>query len=116
MVSITPALVSPFAPTGVSAVAGNQQATVSFTPPTVDGGAPITSYTVYATAKDRGFDQVQSGSGSPIIVRNLTAGRALHVHGHRNEPGRQGTSVGAVQRGSSLPHPGPADNHERDAG
>jgi hypothetical protein len=38
-------LTTPGAPTGVTAKAGNGQATVSFTPPALDGGSPITSYT-----------------------------------------------------------------------
>ena len=74
-VSITPIAVAPDAPTGVSAVAGDQQATVSFTPPADNGGAPIESYTVYATAAKAGFDQMAFGTGSPIIVTNLTAGQ-----------------------------------------
>ncbi len=38
--------VSPDAPTGVAATAGNGQATVSWTAPAVNGGSAITSYTV----------------------------------------------------------------------
>jgi hypothetical protein len=75
MVSITPEIVPPDAPTGVSAVVGYQQATVSFTPSATDGGSPIEYYTVYATASDKGFDQTATGSGSPITVTNLTAGQ-----------------------------------------
>lgn len=40
---------SPFAPTGVTAVAGNNGATVSWIAPSSSGGAPITSYTVTAS-------------------------------------------------------------------
>ena len=36
----------PGAPTGVSATGGNGQATVSWTPPSFNGGAPITRYTI----------------------------------------------------------------------
>ena len=43
--AVTPATV-PGAPTNVTAVAGNAQATVSFTPPASNGGAAITGYTV----------------------------------------------------------------------
>jgi hypothetical protein len=75
MVSITPAVVPPAAPTGVSAVVGLQQATVSFGPPPNNGGSPVQRYTVYATASDPGFDQTASGTGSPITVRNLTPGQ-----------------------------------------
>ncbi|MCW2931106.1 MAG: fibronectin type protein [Actinomycetia bacterium] len=68
---------TPAAPTGVSAVAGNQQATVSFTPPADDGGgSPILQYTVTATASNPAFDQKAAGSGGPITVTNLTAGQS----------------------------------------
>ena len=43
---VTPRTPSPARPTGVVATAGNGQATVSFTAPASDGGAPITDYTV----------------------------------------------------------------------
>ncbi|WP_238177842.1 DUF5018 domain-containing protein [Paenibacillus contaminans] len=65
----TPAA-APAAPTNVTAVAGNGQATVSFTPPTDHGGYAITSYEV--TASSGGI--VQSGSSSPITVTGLTNG------------------------------------------
>jgi Fibronectin type III domain len=76
MVSITPIIVPPYAPTGVSAVAGDQRATVSFTPPAVDGGSPIKFYTVYAKTKSGAFDQTATTSRSPITVTNLTAGQS----------------------------------------
>ena len=69
-ISITPVAGAPGAPTGVSAAAGLDQATVSFTPSTVDGGAPVTSYTV--TEEPDGL-QTQ-GTGTPITVTNLTPG------------------------------------------
>jgi galactose oxidase-like protein/fibronectin type III domain protein len=45
MINIEPTVSTPAAPTGVTAVAGNGSATVSWTAPG-DGGSPITSYTV----------------------------------------------------------------------
>jgi len=68
-VVVTPRTV-PGASTGVAAVAGNGQATVSFTPPASDGGAAITSYTV--TASPGG--QAAAGTSSPIDVTGLTNG------------------------------------------
>lgn len=67
---------APGAPTGVSATAGNAQATVSFTAPPTDGGAPITSYTATATDETNSANggQVASGSSSPITVTGLTNG------------------------------------------
>ncbi len=60
----------PDAPTAVSAVAGNAQATVSFTPPASNGGLPITQYKV--TSSPGGFIQV--GATSPLVVTGLTNG------------------------------------------
>ncbi|MEF3310731.1 DUF5018 domain-containing protein [Paenibacillus sp. GYB004] len=61
---------APAAPTQVTAVAGDRQATISFTPPTDNGGSAITSYEV--TASSGGV--VQSGASSPITVTGLTNG------------------------------------------
>jgi len=57
----------PDPPTAVSAVGGNAQATVSFTPPANNGGAAITLYTV--TSSPGGF--TATGTSSPIIVPYL---------------------------------------------
>src|SRR6266511_1385247 len=67
-VTVSPTV--PGVPTGVSAVAGNAQATVSFTAPASNGGAAISSYTV--TASPGGAHA--SGPGSPIAVTGLTNG------------------------------------------
>jgi len=64
--------VKPGAPTGVSATAGNAQATVSFTPPASDGGGAITSYTVTASP---GSITAAAGA-SPITVTGLANGTA----------------------------------------
>ncbi len=52
-----------------SATAGNAQATVTFTPPTLDGGCAITSYTVMSS-----FGQIQPCTSSPGTVTGLTNG------------------------------------------
>jgi beta-mannanase len=56
----------------VSANPGNAQATVSFTPPSATGGAPITGYTV--TASPGGA--TATGGNSPITVTGLSNGTA----------------------------------------
>ena len=60
----------PGAPTGVSAVAGNTQATVSFSAPASNGGSAITSYTVTSSPGGR----TATGAGSPLTVTGLTNG------------------------------------------
>jgi FtsP/CotA-like multicopper oxidase with cupredoxin domain len=67
--SVTPSAL-PGPPTNVTAVAGNAQATVSFTAPTV--GAPISSYTVTASPGGR----TATGAASPLTVTGLTNGTA----------------------------------------
>jgi hypothetical protein len=62
----------PDAPTSVSAVAGDAQATVSFTAPANNGGSAITGYIV--TSSPGGF--TQAGAASPIVVTGLTNGTA----------------------------------------
>ena len=59
----------PGAPTAISAVAGNSQATVSFTAPTNNGSAAITSYIVTSSA-----GHVATGASSPITITGLTNG------------------------------------------
>lgn len=60
----------PGAPTGVSAVPGNGQATVYFTAPASNGDSPITSYTVTSSPGNISV----SGGSSPITVTGLTNG------------------------------------------
>jgi large repetitive protein len=63
---------APSPPTITGVTAGDGQVTVNFTPPTDTGDSPIISYT--ATSSPGGI-QVQ-GTGSPIVVTNLTNGQA----------------------------------------
>jgi len=63
-----PSSTVPDPPTNVSAVGGNAQATVSFTPPANNGGSVITLYLVQSTPG--GF--VSSGTSSPIVVPYLS--------------------------------------------
>ncbi|MBF0459632.1 MAG: fibronectin type III domain-containing protein [Nitrospirae bacterium] len=67
--SITPGTV-PGAPTGVTATAGNAQATVSFTAPSSNGGSSITGYTVISSRDNL----TASGTASPITISGLTNG------------------------------------------
>ena len=69
--SVTPATV-PGAPTGVTAVAGNAQATVSFIAPS-NGGAAITGYTVISNPAG-GVDP--GGTSLSRVITGLTNGQA----------------------------------------
>jgi len=69
--SVTPITI-PSAPTSVFAVAGNTQATISFTGSANNGGSSITGYTV--TSSPSGL--TATGSSSPITVTGLTNGTA----------------------------------------
>lgn len=60
----------PAAPTNVTAVAGDGQATVAFIASADDGGSPITGYKVTASPGSR----VVTGAASPITVTGLSNG------------------------------------------
>lgn len=68
-VGVIPATL-PGAPTAVTALGGNGQATVSFNPPLSNGGSAVTSYTV--TSNPGAF--TVSGVAGPLIMKGLTNG------------------------------------------
>jgi hypothetical protein len=68
-------LTIPDSPTGVTATAGDRQATVSFTAPPNDGGSPITKYVAISNRGGRYTSLSQAGSGA-ITVTGLTNGVA----------------------------------------
>ena len=61
-------------PTGVTATAGNAQATVAFTPPPPDAANPVTGYQATCTPQGGGTAVSANGAGSPIVVPGLTNG------------------------------------------
>ena len=71
-VTPTTGATAPGAPTGVTATAGNGQATVAFTVPGSDGGSTITGYTVTSTPGNLHV----GGTASPITVTGLTNGQS----------------------------------------
>jgi hypothetical protein len=60
----------PNAPTILSAIAGNSQATVEFATPVNDGGSPVISYTIVSSPGSI----AATGANSPLIVTSLTNG------------------------------------------
>ena len=93
-------LEAPDSPTGVSASAGDSQATVSFTAPSDVGGDPITGYRVQSN------DGIgASGSSSPITVTGLTNGTsytfnvwAINDYGYSSPSDASGSVAPALAR------------------
>jgi hypothetical protein len=85
----------PAAPTNVTAIAGNGQATVTFTAPGDNGGRSITGYEVTATPGGK----VVTGTSSPIVITGLSNGtsytftvRAINIAGS-SEPSAPSNAV-----------------------
>jgi uncharacterized repeat protein (TIGR02543 family) len=70
-VSATPKTV-PQAPTNVTATAGNGSASIHFTPPTDNGGSPITGYKIIWTSESLTVTE----TSTPITITGLTNGTA----------------------------------------
>ncbi|MFC5500769.1 fibronectin type III domain-containing protein [Lysinimonas soli] len=74
-VPATPSL-QPGAPTAVTAVAGDAQATVSWTAPTSTGASAITGYTVWYSVGGGSYSQVASVTSTSTVLTGLTNGSA----------------------------------------
>ncbi len=94
----------PTAPTAANALAGDAQATVSFTAPAFTGGAAITGYTV--TSNPGAI--TASGSGSPITVSGLTNGTAYtFTVTATNSVGSSGASAASNSVTPQVPNSAP---------
>ena len=65
---------APGAPTGVTATPGDRSATVSWSAPASNGGAPLTKYTVKTTGPTGSFSTKDVTSGTSTTVTGLTNG------------------------------------------
>lgn len=72
--TVTPGPTVPAAPVAPSAVAGDGSATVSWTAPSDDGGAPVTTYT--ATAAPGGATCTATAPATSCTITGLTNGAA----------------------------------------
>ncbi|MBV5332709.1 fibronectin type III domain-containing protein, partial [bacterium] len=63
----------PGTPTKVVITPGSGSATIRFSPPSNEGGAPIYGYTATCTASGQSTRSA-SGSTSPLTVKNLSGG------------------------------------------
>jgi prepilin-type N-terminal cleavage/methylation domain-containing protein len=72
--SATP-VTTPGTPTVTSTSSDTSSLTVSFSAPASNGGSAITGYTVTCTSSNGGTTRTGTGSGSPITVSSLDAGK-----------------------------------------
>ncbi|WP_341281152.1 S-layer homology domain-containing protein [Paenibacillus sp. FSL H8-0537] len=96
----------PEAPTNVSAVAGNGQAVVTFTPPTDNGGSAITGYEVTASPGNISI----IGGVSPITLTGLTNGtsytftvKAINATGRGSASAESNAVIPAASNTPSQP-------------
>ncbi len=92
----------PGSPTNVTAVAGNIEATVSFTVPSSTGGSAITGYTVTSTP----VGGTGTGTGSPITVYGLSNGTSYTFTVIATNA--EGSSLASAASTAVIPVPPPA--------
>jgi hypothetical protein len=89
----------PGAPTIVSVAPGDGSASVSFVPPSSDGGGPITGYIVACALIGGGTVITASRKGEPDQGVRPDQPRCLHVHGERDQRHWDRTAIGTEVAG-----------------
>ncbi|MFF2092391.1 S-layer homology domain-containing protein, partial [Paenibacillus sp. NPDC058174] len=115
--SATPATVSA-APSNVTATVGDGQVTITFTPPTDNGGSPITRYEVTVSPGNI----VVSGTSSPIVITGLNNGtsytftlKAVNAAGSSTSSAQSNAVVPVSSGGNGTPSPGNSTPPEKPA-
>lgn len=95
----------PGSPQNVTAVGGNGTITVSFAPPSDDGGAPVTSYTAEISEYLNYGEVTVTGASSPIVVPAVNGDDYVNV----GVAATNSTGTGDVGWTSNgvIPEPGP---------
>ena len=119
-VSITPVAAPPGLVTGMSVVGGNQQATVSFSPPDLRRrrACAVLHRVHLQRAGPAGPGNPSAGAGhlQPGHYQEPHTG-AVHLLRLGDQPGRRGSYHHGTNRpGGRLSHPEPGGNHQRDGG
>jgi len=106
----------PGAPTGLTATPGNGIATLSWSAPGSDGGAPVDSYVIEGGSSPSGGG-IMEKVGSPrhtATISSLTNGTTYHLHVHAENAYGDGAAAtvsvtpqgpGSVQDSGSVPGP-----------
>ena len=98
----TGGLTVPGAPTSLAGIAGNGQATFTFTAPASNGGSAITFYDIFCTPSV----PLVTGPSSPITVTGLTNGTTYNCVAHASNaqgPSAASNAVNVTPMSGSLP-------------
>jgi len=78
-IAATPQTTTPDAPTGLAGTAGDTQAALSWTAPSSDGGAAITSYVIEYTPSGGSATTASTGTSTSFTLPGLTNGTAYSI-------------------------------------